>query len=127
MSLKIRFPWSGSREHLKESTPRLILTPELEALIREKIGGRGSKCTEMGSPIAYAIVPESMLELEPLAYKKSGKKTAGSFPGGHQALTTLALVYRLDKNEHYLKKLEEELKAVCAFKDWNPSHFLDVA
>lgn len=42
-------------------------------------------------------------------------------------LTTLSLIYRFQRNPLHLQKLEEELKAVCNFNDWNPSHFLDVA
>ena len=42
-------------------------------------------------------------------------------------LTTLALAYRLTGKEDYLKRCVEEMDAVGAFADWNPSHFLDVA
>ena len=40
----------------------------------------------------------------------------------------LGLLYRLDgDNADTWVGLFEELKAVSAFTDWNPSHFLDVA
>ncbi|MHC4229236.1 MAG: heparinase II/III domain-containing protein, partial [Planctomycetota bacterium] len=39
----------------------------------------------------------------------------------------LCLAYRWTGEEKYAKKAVENLLAVCAFKDWNPSHFLDVA
>ncbi len=41
--------------------------------------------------------------------------------------TTLALVYRVSGEKQYVERLERELLAVCAFEDWNPSHYLDVA
>jgi hypothetical protein len=40
---------------------------------------------------------------------------------------TLALLYRLDKKPQYLNRAMKELRAAAAFKDWNPSHFLDTA
>ncbi len=40
---------------------------------------------------------------------------------------TLGLAWRLTGKADYLKKAEENLLTVCAFKDWNPSHFLDTA
>jgi hypothetical protein len=39
----------------------------------------------------------------------------------------LSYCYRMTGEQRYLKKANEELLAVCAFDDWNPSHFLDVA
>ncbi|MFC1694391.1 DUF4962 domain-containing protein [Candidatus Latescibacterota bacterium] len=45
---------------------------------------------------------------------------------GHR-IYALALAWRLTGNEKYAQKAEENLLAVCSFKDWNPSHFLDTA
>ncbi|AHM59630.1 heparinase II/III family protein [Flammeovirgaceae bacterium 311] len=39
----------------------------------------------------------------------------------------LSYAWRISREEQYLKRAEAELLAVCAFSDWNPSHFLDVA
>ncbi len=39
----------------------------------------------------------------------------------------LGLAYRWTGREKYAKKAVENMLAVCAFKDWNPSHFLDTA
>ena len=44
-----------------------------------------------------------------------------------ERIYTLALLYRLERDPRDLKRAIQELDAVCAFKDWNPSHFLDVA
>ena len=40
--------------------------------------------------------------------------------------THLAAAYRITGEEKYLQRAEVDLTAVCTFKDWNPSHFLDV-
>jgi len=39
----------------------------------------------------------------------------------------LAFAYRWTGNEKYLSSAISNLRIVCAFDDWNPSHFLDVA
>lgn len=44
-----------------------------------------------------------------------------------ERVTTLALVYRLDRDERFLQRAWEELKAASEFPNWNPSHFLDTA
>ncbi|CAN5325513.1 hypothetical protein BH23BAC1_BH23BAC1_51780 [soil metagenome] len=42
-------------------------------------------------------------------------------------MNILGMVYRLDQDPAVLKRIDEELVAVCNFQDWNPSHYLDVA
>jgi hypothetical protein len=39
----------------------------------------------------------------------------------------LGMVYRMEKDPAVLKRLNDEMVAVCNFTDWNPSHYLDVA
>jgi Heparinase II/III-like protein len=39
----------------------------------------------------------------------------------------LSYAWRMTQEAKYYKRAEAELLAVCAFADWNPSHFLDVA
>ncbi len=42
-------------------------------------------------------------------------------------IMTLSLAYRLTGERKYAAGATRALEAVCAFPDWNPSHFLDVA
>lgn len=39
----------------------------------------------------------------------------------------LAFAYRWTGNEKYLSSAIANMRTVCAFADWNPSHFLDIA
>jgi len=112
-------------EHIQKSTPRLVLTPEVEKVVREKLD-RGDPHTQSGYELLQRHA-ESILDLAPLTYKKTGRRLLGVSREAIGRLTTLALVYRFSQEERYLKRLEEELTAVCTFSDWNPSHFLDVA
>lgn len=38
----------------------------------------------------------------------------------------LSFSYRMTGERAYALRAEQEMRAVCMFKDWNPSHFLDV-
>lgn len=39
----------------------------------------------------------------------------------------LGIVYLIDKDPIVLKRINDELLAVCQFSDWNPQHYLDVS
>jgi hypothetical protein len=42
-------------------------------------------------------------------------------------ILSCAFEYRLTGEQRYLERARRDLRTVCAFSDWNPSHFLDVA
>ncbi len=113
------------RDHIRTDPPRLILTPEVESLVRRKLEN-GDKITRNGLKL-LAGSADALLEVDPLVYKQTGRRLLGVSREAIHRLTTLALVYRFEKDEKHLERLEEELKAVCSFEHWNPSHFLDVA
>lgn len=112
-------------ERLFSTSPRLILTPELEHRIWELLDSGDSLA--LGGMELLMRNAESMLELDPLVRQLRGKRLLGVSREAVRRLSTLALAYRFERDERYLTRLEEELKAVCSFNDWNPSHFLDVA
>jgi hypothetical protein len=110
---------------LRAESPRLILTPEVETVVRQKLDA-GDQVTTKGLRLLHQSA-DRMLDLEPLAFRKTGRRLLGVSREALRRLTTLALVYRFEREEGHLLKLEEELRSVCSFEHWNPSHFLDVA
>jgi len=70
---------------------------------------------------------DDLLPTVPLARVKTGFRLLGVCRTALYRINTLALAYRLYGNRAHLDRAVAELKAVCAFTDWNPSHFLDVA
>ena len=42
-----------------------------------------------------------------------------------ERILPLAMMARLDGNEHYARRALDEMLAAAAFTDWNPAHFLD--
>ena len=65
-----------------------------------------------------------LVEELPLYELPDGKRLTNRI---HSQITTLALLYRLEKDQRYLDRVWQELKAAAEFPDWNPSHFLDTA
>ena len=86
---------------------------------------------ESGTPNAYAAQrvlarADDLLDKPVLTREQIGRRLLGVSRKALYRLSHLAMAYRLTGERKYLERGERELKAVCAFSDWNPSHFLDV-
>jgi hypothetical protein len=62
-----------------------------------------------------------------LTYRKIGPRLLSVSRECLHRIYALALAYRWTGEEKYAGKAVENMLTVCAFNDWNPSHFLDVA
>jgi len=107
------------------TSPRLILSPQLEHLIWQQLD-KGDTLVSMGLELIRRNA-DSLLHLDPLVRQMTGRRLLGVSREAIGRLTTLSLAYRFIRDQAHLQRLEEELKAVCNFSSWNPSHFLDVA
>ena len=67
------------------------------------------------------------LQRPPLVYRKIGPRLLSVSRDCLGRIYALALAYRWTGDEKYAAKAKENLLQVCAFQDWNPSHFLDTA
>ena len=110
--------------NLKKETPRLILTSELEAQIKEKIQ---SDSLVKAYYQLLKLKADATLNEAPLTYNKKGRRLLGVSREALRRILPLALLARFEKDPKYIERLEKSLQAVCSFSDWNPSHFLDVA
>jgi hypothetical protein len=63
----------------------------------------------------------------PLVYRKIGPRLLSVSRDCLGRIYALALAYRWTGDGKYAAKAKENLLQVCAFQDWNPSHFLDTA
>lgn len=70
---------------------------------------------------------EECLARKPLVYRKVGPRLLSVSRDCLRRIYALALAYRWTGDERYAAKAKENLLQVCAFQDWNPSHFLDTA
>jgi hypothetical protein len=62
-----------------------------------------------------------------LTYRKIGPRLLHVSRECLRRIYALGLAHRWTGEEEYAKKAVDNLLTVCAFKDWNPSHFLDTA
>ena len=70
---------------------------------------------------------EAVVALKTLRYEKTGRRLLAVSRQALYRVSTLAMAWRLTGRPVFLQAAERELRAVCAFPDWNPSHFLDTA
>jgi hypothetical protein len=108
---------------LKKEHPRLLLNDEeLEKL----------RTTIRDVPQAHRLYLEQLKEAERLL----GTASLDYRPSPRPSLTprhacdriyTLALMYRLERKRQYLDRAVREMRAIAAFRDWNPNRFLETA
>ena len=111
-------------ETLDKNHPRLMLKDkDLEKL--KSLHAQDTilqKCVEDALKDADTCAGKPML-----TYRKIGPRLLSTSRECLRRIYALGLAYRWTGEEKYAKKAVENLLAVCAFKDWNPSHFLDTA
>jgi len=111
-------------KNLSKKSPRLILTPAIEKEIRQKLAS-----DPLVKNYYQYLQKEAELILEKPLLKREleGFRLLAVSREMLERMGVLCMVYRIDKSPEILKRIESELQAVCAFEDWNPQHYLDVA
>jgi hypothetical protein len=109
---------------LDKNHPRLMLKDkDLELLKKQYPTDKAlQKCLKDSLEQADAC-----LERRVLTYRKIGPRLLHVSRDCLRRTYALGLAYRWTGDEKYAEKAVENLLTVCAFKDWNPSHFLDTA
>ena len=69
---------------------------------------------------------DEVLTLPPVERIKTGKRLLGVSREALKRFFYLSYTYRVHGGDAYARRAVDEMLAVCAFSDWNPSHFLDV-
>lgn len=103
--------------------PRLLLKAGEETRIMDMIAE-----DEAMARVHRGIVAECdvMLGLPVLERVMEGKRLLHTSREALRRIFWLSYSYRMTGREAYAERAVDEMMAVCAFKDWNPSHFLDV-
>ncbi|MEO5603961.1 MAG: hypothetical protein ABIR06_23800, partial [Cyclobacteriaceae bacterium] len=125
-STKLENPMSEKylKTHLRKSGPRLILTPAIEKNLKSKIK---SDPLIKNYYAAIKLNADQILKEPLLTRNMIGRRLLGTSREMLYRMNMLSMVYRIEKSPVILKRIDEEVKAVCNFSDWNPSHYLDVA
>jgi hypothetical protein len=112
------------KKHLSKNTPRLILTPAHIKTLKSKL-----KTDDVVKNMYKAIrLNAEKIRTQPLLKREViGRRLLSTSREMLYRMNMLCMVYIVEKDAQVLKRINEELLAVCEFSDWNPSHFLDVA
>lgn len=111
-------------ETLRAGHPRLLLTAEREAALREQ----AREDPFLQTMLAYLRAGADWALDEPtVGYKKVGPRLLAQSRACLGKVATLSLAYRWFGDERYARRALDEMRAAAAFPDWNPGHFLDTA
>ena len=108
----------------KSGHPVLLISSGDEALIERMVDSNAKMKLVQRKVYAQA---NAAVKSGPSSYMLNGKRLLDVSRKSLQNLFSLSYAYRMSKGEQYLKAAVAELDAVCAFPDWHPSHYLDVA
>lgn len=112
------------KKNLRSSQPRLVLNSSIERDLRNKI-----KIDPVVKNM-YAAVKlnaQNIYDKPLLERVVTGRRLLSVSREMLYRVNMLGMVYVIEKDPKVLKRLNDEVVAVCNFTDWNPSHYLDVA
>ncbi|MCL2742605.1 MAG: heparinase II/III family protein [Planctomycetaceae bacterium] len=103
--------------------PRLFLTVQREKEIKEQI----STDVFLKKLVSELIKKADRAKKDKLTEYviPDGKRLLGSSRRSLERTSVLAFAYRMTGDKTYADAALAEMLAVCRFKDWNPSHYLD--
>ncbi len=104
--------------------PRLLMTDRNLAVIKARMQ---TQTNMKGFSVALLDKADGILKQSPVTRTLTGRRLLGVSRRCLDRVQTLSMAYRLSGKRVYLQRAEAEMLAAAAFKDWNPSHFLDVA
>lgn len=104
--------------------PRILLLEGEEAAIKMNIT---SDVTWKATHQFILDESDKLLTKAPVERVLTGRRLLDKSREALGRIFYLSYSYRLTSDVKYLKRAENELLAISAFEDWNPSHFLDVA
>ena len=112
------------KSKLLKSQPRMVLNSAIEKNLLGKL-----KSDPVVQNLYKSIqISAERIQKKPLLVRKlEGRRLLGVSREMLLRVNMLGMVYRIEKSPIILKRINEEVVAVCNFQDWNPSHFLDVA
>lgn len=104
--------------------PRLLLLGGEEQALKNTVGA-----DKTWGKLHQAILTECdrLLPVAPVERIQIGRRLLDKSREALRRIFYLSYAWRMTGQEQYLQRAEKELLAVAAFRDWNPSHFLDVA
>ena len=109
---------------LRRGHPRLYVTDSELALIKARLQQDSEARRWYG---ALQVEARKMLSEPTVEHRVIGPRMLEQSRAALERISTLAFLYRLDGDRQKADRARAEMLAAAAFRDWNPSHFLDTA
>jgi len=109
---------------LRPEHPRLLITSNDFVAIRAAAATNVETAGILNRSEAAARLA---LAKPPLTYDKQGKRLLSVSREALRRIGLWSFAYRLSGDKVFVERAEQEMLNLAAFKDWNPSHFLDTA
>ena len=112
------------KENITKSKPRMVFNQQIveDLKIQIKADPVIKNMYEAVRINAYHTLDEPLLERI-----MTGRRLLGVSRNMLHRINLLGVVYMIENDPVILNRIDKEVKAVCNFSDWNPSHYLDVA
>ena len=112
------------RNNLPKYHPRLGLTPQLIKKLRYEVEN-----DEVVANVfeAFKLNANKILQQPLLERKLEGRRLLSVSRDMLYRMSILAMIYAIEQDDEILQRINDEIIQVCNFRDWNPTHFLDVA
>jgi hypothetical protein len=123
---KLENPFTVSyvKSHLRKTSPRLFLTPSVKSKLKNDLN------ISLLVKTYYRTLQSNanyILKQPLLKRVLTGKRLLPVAREILYRMSTLGLIYQMENDPVILKRINDELIAVCNFSDWHPSHPLDDA
>ena len=105
-------------------TPSVILTPPRVRAWRDAITNNPA-CAAVARQIETRAT--ALLKAPVCERKLEGRRLLGVSDEANRRITILAMAWYQTEDPRFARRAADELRAISAFSDWNPSHFLDTA
>lgn len=105
--------------------PRLIFTDADFLDIKNKVNSN-PEIRSIHRTILNVCDDEIISDNSPLVYKIESNRLLSVSRKAVERILFCAYCFRITGKSIYLDKAREDLLSVCKFKDWHPSHYLDV-
>lgn len=113
--------WTFDYEKIADH-PRLLLTAGKEKNIRALIEHDADMKKIHEGIISFC---DDVMDKPAVERIKTGKRLLDVSREALRRIYWLSYAYRMTEDVRYADRAIKEMMAVCAFSDWNPSHFLD--
>ena len=118
------------KKNLSKQSPRLVLNKKTEQNLKKKLKTdpvvqNVYKAIKLN---AESVFEKPIINLEdvPMEERSQNNQLDISRDLLHR-ISSMAMVYRIEKDPRMLERINEEVIAACNFPTWFPKHFLDVA